>query len=550
MIGIRQKLMLGFGGLFAIIVLVDSLTMVQIGELGNAIDMMLKENYRSVAACQDMKDSLERMNSGALFILAGNPIEGNRLIREYALKFPSALHAELVNITLPGEREKAEKIRDLFGRYIEAIPLAAHNGQSIGKRQTDYFEKILPLFKEIKSVTNDILLMNQANMNEANALAHQRADKAHRIMLTAILFSAFIAFLFSYLSHRWILRPILRLNEYANEIRSGNLDLVVDRESNDEIGQLSYSFNEMAASLRKVRKEEKVNLMRTKRVTEEVFQALPVAIAVFDLDGKVEMSTETADLHFGLKPGVLAEDLEFDWLPPLIRKTMAGHEFTESNSKTIQQFIDHREYFFQPLAMPILVGPGSREATGVALILKDVTQVHEQQEMKRDVVSTVSHQLKTPLSSIRMSIYLLLEERIGPLNEKQVELLMAARDDTDRLTNILNDLLNINRIESGKSMIASKPVTPSALVRDILDPYLIDAKDRGVTLVNAVTENLPEVMADTDKIRHVFANLLSNALRFTAPGGSVTISAEQKENQILFPCLPRGIGSDFPFVQR
>ena len=117
----------------------------------------------------------------------------------------------------------------------------------------------------------------------------------------------------------------------------------------------------------------------------------------------------------------------------------------------VQQFIDNREYFFQPMAVPIPVGPERREPTGVALILKDVTQVHEQQEMKRGVVSTVSHQLKTPLTSLRMSIHLLLEERIGPLNEKQIELLMAARDDSERLVGILDDLLDINRIESGKS---------------------------------------------------------------------------------------------------
>jgi len=544
MIGIRQKLMLGFGGLLAVIAIVGALTMVQINELGEAIGMILKENYRSVVACQDMKESLERMDSGMLFTLAGNELEGKRLIEENTRKFRYALHVELGNITLPGEREKAEKIRALFERYVEVIPFVTEVGRSIEERKTEYFSNVQPLFQEIKDIAQNILLMNQTNMSEASNTARSLADTAHRRMLTAIMVSAFLALLFSYLAHRWILHPINRLIESTNEIRGGNLDLVLEGRSRDEIGRLSESFNEMAAALRRVRKEDRINLMRTKRATEEIFKALPTAIAVLDLDGKVEVSTETADRQFGLKPNVFAGELGYDWLLPLTRKALDEDNIVERDPKNgyLQQFVDNREYFFQPMVVPIPVGPERREPTGVALILKDVTQVHEQQEMKRGVVSTVSHQLKTPLTSLRMSIHLLLEERIGSLNEKQIELLMAARGDSERLVGILDDLLDINRIESGKSRFALEFATPRTLVRDAMEPFLVDAKDKGVTLVNDVSDDLPEVMADAEKIRHAFANLLSNALRFTGPGGSVTIRAKQEQDRVAFLVEDTGKG--------
>jgi two-component system, NtrC family, sensor histidine kinase KinB len=544
MIGIRQKLMLGFGGLLAVIAIVGALIMVQIDDLGKAINMILKENYRSVVACQDMKESLERMDSGTLFTLAGNELEGNRLIEEYTSRFRSALNVELGNITLPGEREKAEKIKVLFERYAEVIPLVTQAARSPAERKADYFSKLQPLFQEIKDVAQDILLMNQTNMNEANNAARRQADTAHRRMLTAIMVSAFLALLYSYLAHRWILHPINRLIESANEIRSGNLDLVLEAESRDEIGRLSESFNEMAAALRQVRKEDRVNLMRTRRATEEVFKALPTAIAVLDLDGKVEVSTQKADQHFDLRPGVLANDLGYDWLLPLTRKALAEDRMVERDPKDgyVQRFLDNREYFFQPMVVPIPVGADRRDPTGVALILKDVTQIHEQQEMKRGVVSTVSHQLKTPLTSLRMSIHLLLEERIGPLNEKQTELLVAAREDSERLVGILSDLLDINRIESGKSQLTLEPVAPRVLVRDSMEPFRVDAKDKGLTVVNDVSDDLPEVMADTEKIRHVFANLLSNALRFTGPGGSVTIRGSREQGHVVFLVEDTGKG--------
>jgi len=544
MIGIRQKLMLGFGGLLAVVAAIGVLTMAQIDNLGQAIDVILKENYRSVMACQDMKESLERMDSGILFTLAGNEVEGNRLIKEYTPRFRAALDVELSNITLPGERERVERIRTLFEEYTKAIPIVTQITRSSEARQADYFSRLQPLFQKIKEVAQEVLLMNQTNMSEANNAARRLADAAHRRMLMAIMISAFLALLFSYLAHRWILHPINRLIESTNEIRRGNLDLVLEAGSRDEIGRLSESFNEMAVALRQVRKEDRINLIRTRRATEEVFKALPSAIAVLDLEGRVEVSTETAVRHFGLRPGVLGGDLGYEWLPPLTRKALDENRIIERDPKSgyVQQFVDNREYFFQPMAVPIPVGPERRDPTGVALILKDVTQVHEQQELKRGVVSTVSHQLKTPLTSLRMSIHLLLEERVGTLNEKQTELLAAARDDSERLVGILDDLLDLDRIESGKSHVSPEPVSPQVLVQDAIEPFLVEAKDKGVTMANAVPDDLPEVMADAEKIRHVFTNLLSNALRFTSPGGLVTVRASLEPNHLTFSVEDTGNG--------
>ena len=322
MIGIRYKLILGFGGLLAVLAVVGLLTMGQIDELGQAIDVILKENYRSVVACQDMKESLERMDSGILYTLSGNAMEGNRLIEEYTTQFRAALEVELGNITLPGEGEKAQRIKTLFNQYLEAIPLVTQTARPLKSRQTAYFSTLQPLFQEIKRLAQDILVMNQTNMSEANNLARRRASDAHQRMLIAISVSALLALLFSYLAHRWILRPINQLIESTNEIRRGNFDLVLKTDSKDEIGRLSESFNDMAAALRQVRKEDRINLMRTRRATEEIFKALPAAIAVLDLDGRVEASTEAADQHFGLKPGVLVGDLGYEWLSRLTREAL------------------------------------------------------------------------------------------------------------------------------------------------------------------------------------------------------------------------------------
>lgn len=531
-IGIRQKLMLGLGGLLAIVVIMGVLTMVQIDHLGKSIDVILRENYRSVVASQDMKEALERIDSGVLFSFAGRPSESSRLIEDNKAGFLSALEMELGNITLPGEGERAERVQALFRKYTSNIPRVTDVSLPLEERQTVFFSALLPLFLEIKGLAQEILEMNQANMSEANDAARRQVASGHRRILTAIVSCVLAAVLLGFMARRWILMPIQRLIESTNEIRRGNLDLVLEKGSRDEIGRLSESFNEMAAALRQVRKSDRMNLQRTRRATEEVFKALPEAVAVLDLNGRVEVSTQTAELHFGLKRGVYVRDLGYDWIPGLLRRAFETGRSVEidGNGRYIQHFIDNREHFFQPTAIPIKTRSGDRDPAGTALILKDVTQLREQQERKRSVVSIVSHQLRTPLTSLLMSVHLLLEERIGVLNQKQVELLVAAREDTERLIGILDDLMDLSRIESGKTDLVTAVVSPHALARDAVEPFLIEAKDKGITVVNAVPEDLPDVIAEPAKIDHVFANLLSNALRFTNPGGTVTIRGALSES--------------------
>jgi len=544
MIGIRQKLVLGFGGLLLIVVALGVLTIRHIDALGGAIDVILRQNYRSVVACQKMTESLERIDSGALFTFAGHYDEGMSTIRENEQNFRHALRVELGNITLPGEHQKAMQINTLFVRYYIIIKQVTNPSTSLPERQQRYFSDLLPLFQQIKQLSAQVLEMNQANMQAANDNARQMAASAHNTMLVAIFASAIIAILFSFRSHRWILMPIKKLTASVEEIRNGNLDLVLDTTSMDEIGQLSQSFNDMAATLRKMRKSDLDMLYRSRRVTQEVFKVLPLPIAVLDANGQVEVSTDTAERYFGLKAGVYVQDIGHDWLKGVWQKAVRQGYATESEGGNdyIQHFDGRNEYFFQPVAVPVPLSAEREEFAGTALIFRDVTQLHEQLELKRSVIATVSHQLRTPLTSLRMSVHLLLEERIGHLNEQQADLLLAAREESERLARMLDDLLELNRIESGKAPLNIVPVSPFHLSCEGIEPFLIHASDRGVTIVNTIHEGLSDVIADPESIKHVFANLLSNALRFTSPGGKVTISASEEHDKIRFSVQDTGNG--------
>jgi len=549
-LSLRQKLALGFGGLLVIIAAIGIHNITRITALGHSIDVILRENYRSVLACQEMKEALGRMDSGAVFVLLGAEEKGNDQIAQSEARFEKALQVELGNITLPGEGEKAERLKQLFGQYRSAIKVMANPAFGREARRKAYFDDLLPLFQRVKDTADDILRMNQENMVAMDARARGQAQSVRGQMYLMLLAATVIAAGFLFLTGKWILRPLTRLTDSAKEIRKGNLDLVVPGGSGDEIGQLSEAFNEMTASLREFRRNGQARLLRIQRSTQQAFDSLPEAIAVLNPEGEVEVATVAARDVFGLKPKVRVPDLPYPWMADLFEEALRKGRTVEleGTRAVVQQFVRNEERFYRPNAVPILV-PGG-EPAGVVLILHDVTQQRRLDEKKSGAVSAVSHQLKTPLTSIRMAIHLLLEEKVGGLSPKQADLLVAAAEDAERLATIVDELLDIGRIASGKDRMDLRTVPPIDLVSRGIEAYRPAARDGGVSLVVDLPATLPQVWVDPARVAHVFANLLSNALKFTPPGGKVTLSAKAEGEFVRFQVSDTGVGIPEKYLPR
>ena len=307
-------------------------------------------------------------------MLLGYEQEGMKLISANESDFEKALQVELNNITLPGEGEKAHQLQDFFMQYKSTIKDATDASLPADVRRTNYFTKLLPLFEQIKTTADDILQMNQQNMGDANDHARRRAASARKQMYFLLVVGAVVAGGFIFFTGRWILRPITRLILSANEIRAGNLDLVVKTDSRDEIGQLSEAFNSMAESLRRVRRTREAKLAQIQHATQQAFNTLPDAVAVVDLDGRVEVATEAAVSAFGLKPNTQIQGLSLDWILPLfntalrtaLRSNQVGADLRSNALST------EKSATFVPRAVPIL--DRERQATAVMFILSDVTQ--------------------------------------------------------------------------------------------------------------------------------------------------------------------------------
>ena len=535
MFGLRQKLALGFGGLLAILVVVSGLSIVRMDAYSRTLETIFRENYDSVTYGQAMKDAIESLDDAAQYSLWTEAGIARRPTDDLRRQFAAALAREMSNLTLPGERDVSAEIGPMWDRYqplldqVIAAESTTRPAAAAAKpaRLAAYRDELLPLTGQVKARAQQIIDMNLRNMVTADGQVKQTAIAAKRAMYALLFAGVALSAVFVVAMSRSVLQPLRALTKSAREIERGNLDLVVKARGRDEVGQLAEAFNAMAAKLREFRRSDRAKIARTQRTTQLAVNSLPDAVAIVSPDGRVELANESARRFFQLEPGSDIAAVPAAALADLFRRAARdGRPVKGQGYESALQVFDTggAERFFLPQAVPI-EDPG-HALLGVTLVLADVTNLRRIDEMKSGMLSVVSHELKTPLTSIRMGVHLLLEERVGTLTPKQAELLVAARDDADRLHDIIENLLDMGRMQAGRSLMDLRSSSPEELANAAADAIRPSYLDKGVALRVDVPAELPAVSVDADRLEHVFGNLLGNALKYTPAGGTVTVSAE------------------------
>jgi signal transduction histidine kinase len=196
--------------------------------------------------------------------------------------------------------------------------------------------------------------------------------------------------------------------------------------------------------------------------------------------------------------------------------------------------------FFLPRILPIRSPEGA--TLGAAIVLEDITRFRLLDEVKSNLVATVSHQLKTPLTSIRLVLYLLLEETVGPLTPKQLELLVDARDNAERLLVMINNLLDLARLEEGRTQLRLRPERPVTLLQLAAESFAPRAGDQGIELTVEAAADLPPIAVDADQFQHAMKNLLDNAMAHTPRGGRITLEAVRADDKVIVSVTDTGSG--------
>ncbi len=537
---LNRRLLIGTTPLLIIFLAVGVYAISLFHKLGGAIDQILRENYRSVVACQKMREAAERMDSGLLFMLNGEEQRGRQLFAQNVPVFDQNLDLEAHNITLPGEGNLERSLAASYRDYAQEAAAFMALPAADPARRTLYFGQILPLAGKLNGTAGHILDLNQQNMLDANDEARRLSQDASRYMIITLLTSFAVAALVAYGLARSIVRPIQSLTDSAEQLGEGNLDQHVPVASNDELGKLAAAFNKMAAKLRAYRQSASEKILQAQQATESALRAFPDPILVLSLNREVQLQNIAAE-HFIEQVGEPL--LSLGDLPALVDQALKGAADYQPTSfdKAILVHQSGAERYYLPRILAMRDDAGI--VLGVVVVLQDVTRFRVADDMKTDLIATVSHELKTPLTSMQLAVYLLLEEKVGPLNAKQIDLLLAARNNSDRLFEMIEDLLDLARFEGGAALIDKKPVSPKELLGEVAERERELVTSRGLKLEVEVPPRLPQVAVSRARIDQVFDNLVSNAVKHSPSGSAITLSARNEDaKSVRFAVRDEGPG--------
>jgi signal transduction histidine kinase len=389
--------------------------------------------------------------------------------------------------------------------------------------------------------------MNQENMEQTSREAQATAAQSQGYFGLGLVVAVLLALLLAWQTTRAILQPLRAMMHSAQGISEGNLDQVIPVTSQDELGQLAQTFNLMARHLRDYRQSQSAQLLRAQHTSQATIDAFPDPLLVIDLEGQVEMANPTARKLLGVVPKQQNQTGTGPWSPPEtlqqpLAEALRGRQdyLPESFDKVLLFHAQGRELAVLPHILTIRDPYGS--TLGAAVLLQDVTRLRLLDQIKSNLVATASHELKTPLTSIRLVIHLLLEEATGPLTTKQTELLLDARDNCERLLAVVNNLLDLARLEQGQGPLELRPEAPEELLRTAAESVRPRAADKGVEIQVEVPPGLTPVPVDTVRMGAALGNLLDNALNYTAPGGTITLTAAQEGAAVVLTVTDTGAG--------
>ena len=536
---LRTRLFLGLLPLVLLVVGIGAYAIHVSRELSGSLQRDLVRNYSDILACGQMRTSARLMTTAVGLARRSDPLEARRVFDENRAAFTRDLMAQSATSAGTPRAAMVHDVDEAFSTLVrEEDDLLTSGGTGSLNTLRNNEAALFRVLATIETLNR----RDYAAAQQTAARAEQMVATTERVLGLAIAAAVILAVLVAWRLAAALLKPIKALTVSAVAVGEGDLDRTVPAVSRDELGQLARSFNQMAAKLRAYREATLARVLRTQRTMEATLTSAPDPVFVVGRDGTQEVRNPAAEslakipeFLSGL-PGGLSEPLE--------RVLATGEHYLPTDYScvvTLRIGREDRHYLPRILA----IGDALTEFKGAAIVLQDVTKFRLLDDAKTNLVGTVSHELKTPLTSLRMAIYLLLEQNVGGLTSQQRELLEGARDDADRLLRILDNLLDLARLEAGASALDRHEIEIGGLLMEVAAEARGFVAIAGQHLEVAIEPGLEAVHLEVDieRLRHVFINLLTNASKYSAPGEPIVLAvADGGPGFVRFAVRDRGPG--------
>lgn len=330
-------------------------------------------------------------------------------------------------------------------------------------------------------------------------------------------------------------KPIKELTDAILEIANHNYEKRLNIKDNQEFSVVSQNFNRMAQRLADYHASTLSQMMAAKKYMETIINSINEPIIGLNKEIEILFINDEAlnvlNLH---REDVLnrpAQEIALrnDLLRRLIRDLI--EDTPQAKKEPLKIYADNKESYFQAKYMTITQTKKDGkvpEKKGYVIMLKNITEFKELDSAKTTFISTISHELKTPLSAILMSLQLLEDKRVGSLNREQEDLSTSIKENTERLLNITSELLNMTQVETGKLLLKPKITKPIELIEYAIKANRVQAEKFNIQIeVEYPEDKIGKLFVDSEKIAWVVTNLLSNAIRYSPENGHVIIGARQ-----------------------
>ena len=504
---------MGIGVLFAMILLLGIQSVSYVRQLSRATGTILADNYNSLQYAGDMLRSLNEI--------------GQDSVSRHALRRSLALQQR--NITEISEREMTSALEQHIASLSDPVTEA-----------------------EIRIVRNDLLRIMGVNMAAIRAKSggvEQRADYVMWWLIVVAALCAVIAGAILVWFPRLVLRPIDALKRGIAEIANHNYRQRLDFPGNREFESVAESFNDMAAKLDEYRRRSIDDLMTAKKRIEAIVDTLHEPIVGLGPDRKILFMNREALSVLNLNENVVGRNAtEVALSNDLLRRLIRGlNDEEKGDDEPLKIYADNKESYFQVENTPLYitpVGSSERQFVGNLIVLNNITKFKELDSAKTNFISTVSHEMKTPISSILMSLQLLGDDRLGALNGEQKQLVNSIKESSDRLLSITGELLNMSQVESGKLKLMPKVTKPIELIDYAVKATQVLAERFCCFVEVEYPERISKLFVDNEKIAWVITNLLSNAIHHSPERSRIIVGAAQHDKAVEIYVQDFGRGID------
>ena len=503
--------------------------------------IMMRENYRSLNYTHEMSLALEDVTS-AINLRETSPLFKRTKLREAFDKFERYMALQDRSIADEEEKELTIQLREAFETFRKQTE---EDLRQDGKLDISAYMQSL----NIRDLLNKVYTRNEEIILRTT---DQATVMINRVNLYVILFGFFIfiaALAAMFYLPDIFARPVRRLTESMQRVAMREYSERLPIMSNDEFGDMARSFNIMTEKLEEYEAYNLEQLMSEKLRIETLISRMKAAIVGIDKDCTVLFANPVAERLLNAREadirGKKLEDIDNSFLGEMtceLKEEGITEEGTYPNLKVEK---NGQTLFFSKdiLSVKVPSKDGKAEADyGWVIVLKNITKLAQENIAKTNFMARLSHELKTPLAAIGMSTDLLRDERIGSVNEEQIELADTIKQNTSRMLTMVNELIDMAKIETGNINLDFKATAPEYVVEYALSSVKTFLKEKRIEIVKIIEPDLPKMEIDPQRTGDVLINYLTNAIRYSPKGGKLEISVASFVDVISFSVKDYGKG--------